>query len=257
VTAPAVHLRQAGLHLAGRDVLAGLDLTVEPGERVAVIGPSGAGKSSLLSLLNGTASPTSGEVRVLGEDLGRLGARARRSVQRRIGTVHQNLLLTPSLKVVHNVSAGLLGEWSLPGAAWSLLAPRETKGVHDALAVLGLEDRLRARTGDLSGGEQQRVAIARALVQSPDLLLADEPIASLDPVRAQRVVDVLLDLNERYGTTLLVGLHDVDVALRRFDRVLGLRAGRLAFDLPAAEVGAGLCEDLFAGAETVAVPAGP
>lgn len=245
MSAPAYVLRGAGLRRGATRALAEIDVTVTPGERVAVIGPSGAGKSSLLSLLNGANHPTEGEVRVLGHDLAQLSARSRRTVQRRIGTVYQQFHLVGQLRVVHNVNAGRLGDWSTWRALWSLVSPRDIDPAREILGRVGIADKVLARTDRLSGGEQQRVAIARVLAQDPSVILADEPIASLDPERGKAVVDLLTGLSRTAGTTLVVSLHDVGIALDRFDRVLGLRAGRLVLDLPAAEVTSGLLADTF------------
>ena len=223
-----------------------VDLRVERGERVALIGPSGAGKSSLIALLGGSLAPAAGRVEVLGRDLARASPRERRSVQRRIGTVRQQFDLAGQLRVVHNVNAGRLGRWSLLRAALSLLSPREVDGVRRALASVGLEEKLYERTDRLSGGEQQRVAIARVLAQEPWAILADEPIASLDPARGAEIVDLMLALSGELGTTLVVSLHDVDVALARFERVVALREGRISYDGPPAVLSGGDVRDLYA-----------
>jgi phosphonate transport system ATP-binding protein len=223
-----------------------VDLRVEPGERVALIGPSGAGKSSLIALLGGSLAPADGHVAVLGRDLTRASPRERRAVQRRLGTVRQQFDLAGQLRVVHNVNAGRLGEWSLLRAALSLLAPRDVARVREALAQVGIEDKLYERTDRLSGGQQQRVAIARVLVQEPLAILADEPIASLDPARGAEIVGLMVALSERRGTTLVVSLHDVDVALGRFARVVALREGRVAYDGPAAGLSDGFMRELYA-----------
>jgi phosphonate transport system ATP-binding protein len=226
--------------------LDGLDLRVERGERVVLIGPSGAGKSSLISLLNGSLLPSEGRVEILGRDLAGASSRARRSVQRRLGTVRQQFDLVGQLRVVHNVNAGRLGGWSLWRAAVSLIAPRDLERVRRALAQVGLEGKLFERTDRLSGGEQQRVAIARVLVQEPWAILADEPIASLDPARGAEIVDLMVALSSRLGTTLVVSLHDVEVALGRFERVVALREGRVTYDGPPAGLSDEAVRDLYA-----------
>lgn len=224
-------LRAVQMRYGSRIALAGLNLTVRAGERVAVIGSSGAGKSTLIGLLNGTVTPSAGTVEVLGTDLGAASVRARRAMQRRIGTIHQQFDLVGELRVVHNVNAGHLGDWPLRTALLSLLRPREADAAR-ALDRVGLADRIGQRTSSLSGGEQQRVAIARVLVQRPEAVLADEPVASLDRARGAEVLDLLHDIAIESGTTLLASLHDVALATDRFERVLGLRAGRLVFDSP-------------------------
>jgi phosphonate transport system ATP-binding protein len=226
----SVELRGVGVTYPGRVALDGLDLSIGPGERVAVIGPSGAGKTTLIRLLNATAAASTGSVRVLGTELARASPRALRAVQRRIGTITQKFDLVGELRVVHNVNAGRLGTWSLWQSVTSLLRPRDVPTVRAALDRVGLADRLTQRTSTLSGGEQQRVAIARVLVQRPAVVLADEPVASLDPARGAEIIALLHEVTRDTGAMLVASLHDVDLARRGFDRVLGLRRGRLLFD---------------------------
>lgn len=233
---PVFELEDVGVRFRDVEALAAVSLRVEGGERVSVIGPSGAGKSSLIRLLNGTLVPDAGTVRVLGEDLAKASARTLRDVQRRLGTIHQQFDLVDQLRVIHNVNAGRLGEWPLWKAAVSLASPRGTAAARQALARVGIADKLYERTASLSGGEQQRVAIARVLVQRPAAILADEPIASLDPARGLEIVRLLCEVSSELGTTLLASLHDVDVAMASFHRVVGLREGGVAFDCAPAEV---------------------
>jgi phosphonate transport system ATP-binding protein len=244
-TDPVIELRGVHLRYGAVPAVDGVDLQVHAGERVAIIGPSGAGKSSVIRLLNGTASASAGSVRVLGCDLAAASSRAVREVQRRVGTVHQRFDLVEQLRVVHNVNAGRLGGWSFWKAALSLLAPREAAQARQALDRVGIGEKLYERTANLSGGQQQRVAIARVLVQRPAVILADEPIASLDPVRGREVIDLLHRIGEETGSTLLASLHDVDVAMDRFDRVIGLRQGRVAFDAPPARLHRGQLDELY------------
>jgi phosphonate transport system ATP-binding protein len=229
-TPPVFELTDVSVRYGHVHALSRINLTVQQGERVAVIGPSGAGKSSAIGLLNGTLMPTDGRVRVLHCDLAAATARQLRDVQRKLGTIHQQFDLVEQLRVVNNVNAGRLGAWPFWKAVLSLLLPREVPKVCQALDRVGIGEKLHMRTGDLSGGEQQRVAIARVLVQQPVAVLADEPIASLDPARGAEIINLLHDISIETGTTLLASLHDVDIALERFQRVIGLRCGRIAFD---------------------------
>ena len=228
---------------SGTPALREVSLRVRSGERVALLGPSGAGKSTLLGLLDGTVEATSGEVVVLGEPVARLAPRDRRRLRARVGTVHQRLELVGQLRVVHNVNAGRLGRWSLPRAAWSLVRPQGLPEVLAALDQVGLADRVFDRTDELSGGQQQRVALARVAVQGPDLVLADEPVSSLDPALAARVLDLLTAVTA--GRSLVASLHDPALAALRFDRLVGLRDGRVVFDLPPSAVHSALLEDLY------------
>jgi phosphonate transport system ATP-binding protein len=238
-------LRAVDVRFGSTTALTDVNLTVRGGERVAIIGPSGAGKSTLIALLNGTAAATAGQVRVLGCDYSRASPRRARATRRRIGTINQRFDLVDQLRVVHNVNAGMLGTWPFWKAALSLLLPREVERVRTALDRVGIGAKLHERTGDLSGGEQQRVAIARVLVQQPTAILADEPVASLDPARGQEIMNLLIELSMEAGVTLLASLHDVDMALAAFDRVIGLRAGRIVFDKPRAELSQFEVDELY------------
>ena len=236
MSAPAVSLRGVGVVFGTLHALEGIDLEVRSGERVALAGPSGAGKTTVLDLCTGRIVPSTGSVSVLGHDLAVLRPAQLRAVRRRIGSIHQQLDLAGPLRVVHNVNAGHLGRWSTARSLRSLARPLEVSTARETLGRVGIADKLYERTDRLSGGEQQRVALARVLVQRPELVLADEPVASLDPARAEEVMDLLGALAGDGGRTLVVSLHDFELARRRCDRVVGLRGGRVLFDLPAGEV---------------------
>lgn len=234
-------LRLQGVRVAygNRMALDGVDLSVRRGERVALVGPSGAGKSTLLGLGNGTVVPTQGRVDVLGVEPRAVSPGALRKLRARIGSVHQQLHLVGPLPVVHNVNAGRLGAWGRLRALRSLLRPLQLDEARTALERVGIGPDLQMRTDRLSGGEQQRVALARLLVQDPELVLADEPVASLDPARAEDVMRLLCGLLEQptgHRRTLVVSLHDFDLAVRHCDRVVALRQGRVVLDVPVEEV---------------------
>jgi phosphonate transport system ATP-binding protein len=222
-------------------------LDVQVGERVAVIGPSGAGKTTLFRLLNATLRPTSGHLLFDEAELGSLSGRRLRQVRRRIGTVYQQHNLVPQLRVIHNVLAGRLGRWSLPKALSSLVAPRERGVALAALEQVGIPEKLYSHTAHLSGGQQQRVAIARVLVQDPDVILADEPISSVDPSLGRTIIELLVQLAETTKKTLLTNLHAVSFALDFFPRVIGFRQGRVVFDLPSTAVTDKVLADLYMG----------
>lgn len=231
----AVRLDDVEVRFGERRALAG-SLTVAPGERVALIGPSGAGKSTLLRLCTAAVSPSSGTVYVAGKNLAELSSRELRIARAGIGTVHQKLHLVEPLSALHNVLAGNLGRWGNARALTSLVFPREREVAEGAMRELGIAHLASTRTGLLSGGEQQRVALARILVQRPELILADEPIAALDPARAREVMAILSRVVDSTGAALLVSLHDPKVAIDFADRIMGLRAGNIEFDLPAGDV---------------------
>jgi phosphonate transport system ATP-binding protein len=216
----------------GTRAVDGLDLKIGAGERVAFIGPSGAGKTTLFRLLNCTLRPTAGRLWVAGQEVARLHGAVLRAARRRIGTIYQQHNLVPRLPVIHNVLAGRLGAWSTPRALVSLLRPVEVEAPYRALQQVGIPEKLYARTDELSGGQQQRVAIARVLLQDPDVILADEPVSSVDPTLAVSIVRLLTDISRATGKTLVVNLHSVDLALATFPRVIGLREGRVLFDAP-------------------------
>jgi phosphonate transport system ATP-binding protein len=227
-------LRVRGLAVApsgaASPTVAGIDLDVRPGECVALVGASGAGKTTLLRTLSGELLPVAGQVLVDGQALAGLHGAARRRARARIGLISQKHDLVEPLRVDKNVMAGALGRWSdwraLRFLFWS--RPDELADAAAALRAVGLEDKLRSPTVALSGGEQQRVAIARALIQAPRLLLADEPVASLDPATAVEVLDLLTRLARERGMALICALHQPALAARFFDRTLEVRDGALA-----------------------------
>ncbi|MGP4028905.1 phosphonate ABC transporter ATP-binding protein [Actinomadura sp. 3N407] len=241
---PVIRLRGAGRRFGSHEALRDLDLTVRPGERVAVLGTSGAGKSTLLALLNGSLEPTTGIVEVFGENLARLTSSRRRPLQRRIGSVSQDLALIEQVRVLHNVNAGRLGRWSTTRALASLIWPHSLGVVRDALDSVDLGWALHERTERLSGGERQRVAIARLLVQAPDLVVADEPVANLDPVRAAGILGLLAA--SPTVRTLVVSLHQPALAREHCTRVVGLRQGRIVLDHAAADVDDAALDALYA-----------
>jgi phosphonate transport system ATP-binding protein len=216
--------------------LKSISLAIAPGERVALVGRSGAGKSTLLNLLNGSLSPSVGELQILGQPIAHLPQRQRRRLQFQIGTIYQQLFLVDNLPVIHNVNAGNLGRWTFWQAAFSLLFPLGVDRVRQVLQQVGIPEKIFARTDRLSGGEQQRVAIARVLIQNPVAILADEPIASLDPERSREVMDLLVNLCETNGKTLVVSLHNLTYARSHCQRAIGLKDGEIVFDLAIAEL---------------------
>ena len=234
------------VHPNGQRALSALSLAASAGDRIAVIGPSGAGKTTLLRVLGAALRPSEGSVHTLGEAPWQLSATALKKLRSRIGTVHQSPPIAPRLRVVTAVLSGRLGQWSTLRALRSLLHPSDIEGAHEVLSRLSLEDRLFERCDRLSGGQLQRVGIARALYQRPDLLLADEPVSALDPTLADAALGELVAQSEAAGATLVASLHAVDLALRWFPRVVGLRNGEVAFDRPNAEVTPAMLEALYA-----------
>lgn len=228
-----------------------VSFTLEPGDAVALVGLSGAGKSTLLNVCNGMIRPTSGTVTMDGVDLTGAPPRALRQLRSRTGFIHQSLNLVPNIRVIQNVVGGRLGRRSLAGALRDFLFPSRhvVRSVYEILDSVGIADKLYERTDRLSGGQQQRVAIARALMQSPRILLADEPVSSVDPSTASATIDLLLRLSQRLGLTLCVSLHNLELARSKFSRLLALRGGRLVLDKPTETVSDAEFDALYALAQ--------
>ncbi|MDA3625881.1 phosphonate ABC transporter ATP-binding protein [Saccharopolyspora sp. WRP15-2] len=209
-----------------------ISLDVEPGEVAVLLGLSGSGKSTLLRHVDGLQRATSGTVRVLGEDVGALRGSGLRALRRRVGFVFQQFHLVGSLTVLENVCTGALG--SLRGPRLGLFSyPKRVRfAAMEQLERVGLVDQAMQRADTLSGGQQQRVAVARALLQKPEVLLADEPVASLDPDSAAQVMNLIAEIGREDGLTVLCSLHQVDLALSWGHRIIGLRSGRVVLDTP-------------------------
>jgi phosphonate transport system ATP-binding protein len=224
-----VHVsRRFGTTLAVSDA----NLRIEAGEMTGVIGRSGAGKSTLLRLINRLIEPTEGSILADGVDVTRLRGRALREWRARTAMIFQQFNLVNRLDVLTNVLIGGLIRVSAPRMLLRLFTEAERTRAVKFLDRLGLLEVAMNRADELSGGQQQRVAIARALMQNPATLLADEPIASLDPVNAKLVMDALADLNHRDGITVICNLHTLDAARAYCRRVIGMAAGRVVFDGP-------------------------
>ena len=228
--------------------LKGLTFEVQPGEQVALLGPSGAGKSTLFRLLNATLRPTSGLLHFNGNDVGSMSGRELREMRQRIGTIYQQHYLVPSLTVLENALCGRLGRWSLWSTIRSKVRPAksEIEAAMENLELVGLADKHQARADELSGGQQQRLAIARMLMQNPNVILADEPFASLDPALTESMASLLMRLVEKGKHTLVTTLHDVEMALRHFPRIIALREGRVVFDTTADQVSRDAIDALYA-----------
>jgi phosphonate transport system ATP-binding protein len=207
-------------------VLDGLTFHVRRGEFVVVLGPSGAGKSTLLRCLNGLVRPTGGSVSVDGIvlDRGNLAA-----VRKKVGFIFQGVNVHGNLNVLQNVLIGRLAEKS----PWSVLFSKKDRRIaRAAVDRVGLAAKADDRVATLSGGQRQRVGIARALAHKPSVLLADEPVSSLDPVTGREILDLLREINRDRGTTVLCSLHDVGIATRVADRIIGLHGAAITFDGP-------------------------
>ncbi|MPZ14402.1 MAG: ATP-binding cassette domain-containing protein [Chloroflexi bacterium] len=213
----------------GTVALLDLSVAVETGQLVALVGPSGAGKTTLFRLCNGAVKPTAGDLEVLGVSVAAARGQALQRLRRRVAVVYQSHNLVGSLSVLNNVLIGRLGRVSLLSAVRGVVWPSEHERLEavELLDQLGIADKLLSRVDDLSGGQKQRVAIARALIQRPELLLADEPVASVDAETATVILDLLARTCRERGTTAIVSLHQHQYIERYCDRMLELRAGAL------------------------------
>lgn len=218
--------RQFGAKIAVDNVT----LDIPAGQMVGIIGRSGAGKSTLLRMINRLADPSSGSISFSGKDVTKLRGPSLRHWQRDCAMIFQQFNLVPRLDVLTNVMLGRLNHRSTMSSVLSMFTREERIMAIAALERLGIEQTALQAAGTLSGGQQQRVAIARALLQEPKVLLADEPIASLDPMNAKIVMDALRDINEREGIIVVTNLHTLDTARAYCERIIGMAAGRVVFD---------------------------
>jgi phosphonate transport system ATP-binding protein len=239
----AIHVDRLNKTFARKTALVDLALSIQPGEMVALIGASGSGKSTLLRHLAGLACcdrSNGGSVRVLGREVqasGRLRAD--------IGYIFQQFNLVNRLSVLDNVLLGCLGRMPRWRGSLGLFNAEEKDRALSNLARVGLADFAHQRASTLSGGQQQRVAIARALTQQAEVILADEPIASLDPESARKVMEILADINRQDGKTVVVTLHQVDYAVRYCPRAVALKGGRIHFDGNGADLSGQFLNDLY------------
>jgi phosphonate transport system ATP-binding protein len=223
-----------------------LDLSVAAGEQVAVIGPSGAGKTTLLQVLACSLPPAGGHIRLDGVDPWTLPRRDLQRLRGRLFVAPQVPPLPPRQRVVTSVLAGRLPAMGFWQSVRSLFYPADIPAAHEALERFDLAEKLFERVDRLSGGERQRVGLARALLAPARLWLVDEPLSALDPTRSKQAIATLVEQARERGVTLVATLHQVEVALSNFPRVIGLRDGALAFDLPAAQVSRDRLERLYA-----------
>lgn len=228
----------------------GLDdvsLSIEQGEFVGIIGLSGAGKSTLIRSINRMHEITAGELTVDGIDVHSLKGKALRQFRRRIGMIFQSFNLVTRTTVIKNVLTSFVPD--LP--FWRMLFgifPKEAKiTALEALEKVGILDKAYTRVDQLSGGQQQRVALARTLAQNPSIILADEPVAALDPVTAKQVMDDFKKINEDMNITVLINIHHVELALQYASRIIGIKAGRIMFDGPVEAVTDSVLDEIYGG----------
>lgn len=214
----------------GTKALKNVNFSVKEGEFISIIGPSGAGKSTLLRCINRMIDATEGKVIFNNLDVGIIKKKELRSLRTQIGMIFQHYNLVDRLSVIENVLHGRLGYKSTIAGVMGKYTEEEKIQAFKILEKLGLEDQAYKRCDQLSGGQKQRVGIARALVQNPKLILCDEPIASLDPNASKIIMDHLKNINKEMGITCILNLHQVDVALKYSDRIIGINGGRTVFN---------------------------
>lgn len=214
----------------GTKALNGIDFTLHKGEFVVIIGPSGAGKSTLLRSLNRLVEPTEGEILFKGKNIAQIKGKELRSVRREIGIIFQSFNLVNRVSVLRNVLHGRLGYMPSWKGALGLYSKKDIQTALEILQKVGLHDKAYNRADELSGGQKQRVAIARALIQKPQIMLADEPIASLDPKTAEAVMSYLQKNCIEERIPCVVNLHQVDIAKRYATRIIAVRQGEIVFD---------------------------
>lgn len=224
-----------------------INLDIKSGEFVVIVGLSGAGKSTLLRAINRLHDITDGEILLDGADITKAKGKQLRVLRRNIAMIFQNFNLVKRASVVRNVLAGRVGYYSTFKSTFNLFSKADKQKAAENLNKVNMLDKYYTRADELSGGQQQRVAIARAMMQSPTVVLADEPIASLDPKTTKMVMDDLQRLNQE-GMTVIVNLHSVPLAMEYATRIIGLRAGKLVYDKPIAEVSENDFDGIYAEA---------
>lgn len=214
----------------GVQALKGVSFDVKKGEFLVIIGLSGSGKSTLLRCLNRLHDPTSGEVDFMGQDISKIEGKEIRQLRQRIAMIFQHFNLIGRHTVMGNALTGCLGRTGTLGSMLGFYKEEDKKRAKDYLDLVGIGDKTHYRADQLSGGQQQRVAIARALTQQPEVLLADEPVASLDPATCHVVMDYLKKINKEMGLTILCNLHFLSLVRQYADRVIALKDGQLVYE---------------------------
>ena len=231
----------------GFEALKNINLTIEQGEFVAIIGLSGAGKSTLIRTINRMHDITSGSLTVDGTDVMSLHGKGLRSFRRRIGMIFQSFNLITRTTVIKNVLTAFVPDLPWWRAAFGIFTKEEKMKALESLDKVGILDKAFVRADQLSGGQQQRVALARTLAQNPQIILADEPVAALDPVTAKQVMDDFRRINRDMNITVLINIHHVELALQYADRVVGIRAGEIVYDGPVDKVDQAVLDSIYQG----------
>ncbi|NLW20659.1 MAG: phosphonate ABC transporter ATP-binding protein [Clostridiales bacterium] len=222
-----------------------VSLTIEQGEFVAIIGLSGAGKSTLIRTINKMIDITSGKLTVNGVDVSKLQGASLRRFRRKIGMVFQSFNLVSRISVIKNVLSARVADLSLFRVLFGLYSKKDKILALESLDKVGILEKAYIRADQLSGGQQQRVALARTLTQTPEIILADEPVAALDPVMADVVMEDFKRINRDMNITVIINIHHVDLALQYADRIIGIRAGAIVYDGPSADFNKHIFEEIY------------
>ncbi|MGL6063549.1 MAG: phosphonate ABC transporter ATP-binding protein [Fusobacteriaceae bacterium] len=228
-----------------KNILEGIDLKLKKSELVSIIGSSGAGKTTFLRCLNRMISPTSGEIFFNNENIVEANKEKIKKIRSKIGMIFQHYNIVKELTVIENVLHGKLGQMNFIKGILGLYSEKDKEEAFRLLEELGLKGHEYKKCRNLSGGQKQRVGIARALIQNPDLILCDEPIASLDPQSAKVIMDILKNISKEKGITCVANLHQVDVALKYSDRIIGLKNGKVLFDGTPAELTEEIVHEIY------------
>ena len=231
------------------EVLRDISFTLEDGEFLSVIGPSGAGKTTLFRILNGAEPCDSGQILYDGTHFESARGREKRAVQRRIGTIYQDFCLVENVSVLQNVLNACLPEMSLAASLLGAFGRERTARAAEILQEVGLADKLEEPVKNLSGGQKQRVAIARALMRSPSILLADEPVASLDPVTGRQILCLLQEVRRTHPVSILMNSHNLELSLAFSTHIVGMNQGRVVFDGPPGDVTEAVLREIYGETE--------
>jgi phosphonate transport system ATP-binding protein len=231
----------------GTKALQNINLKIEQGEFVAVIGLSGAGKSTLIRCINRIHDITGGQLTVNNVDVAKLKGKQIRRFRRGIGMIFQSFNLVTRTTVMKNVLVSFVPDLPFWRKLTGIYTKEQKVQALEALDKVGILDKAYIRVDQLSGGQQQRVALARTLAQNPDIILADEPIASLDPITSRQVMDDFKRINKEMNISVIINIHHVEVALEYADRIIGIRKGKIVFDGKAAKVTRDTLDDIYGG----------
>ena len=238
-------MRETCVYSNGLHALKNVSLEIKQGEFVAIIGLSGAGKSTLLRTINRMHDISEGSLTVNGQEVNDLSGKDLRKFRRKVGMVFQSFNLVTRTTVINNVLTSRVPDMPLWKSIIGLYSKEDKVIALEALDKVGILDKAYVRADQLSGGQQQRVALARTLAQKPEIILADEPVAALDPITAKQVMDDFKKINKELNMSVLINIHHVDLALKYADRVIGIKAGEIVYDGPATKVDSEVLKQIY------------